>query len=214
MLNIWGRRTSLNVQRVMWAVAELGLPYERVDVGGRFGGLDTPEYAKLNPNKLVPAIDDNGFVLWESDAIVRYLVAKHGDGKLFSGGAQGYAACDKWLTWAMTSLYGDINSTGFWQWIRTPAAERNHAAIDAAMLRAGQRLAILDAELASRPFIMGDTLTMADLGAGTLMYRYYTLPLNRPKLANVEAWYQRLTERPAYRDHVMVDYAELKVPGA
>lgn len=214
MLKIWGRQTSVNVQRVMWTIAELGLLHDRIDVGGKFGGVDTAEYARLNPNKLVPVLDDQGFILWESDAIVRYLVATHGAGKLYSGDSQGLALADQWLTWSASSLYMDTIYTIFWGYVRTPAAERNNAAIAAAAERAGQRLGILDAQLANRPYILGDRLTMADLGAGTLMYRYFTLPQARPSLPNVEAWYQRLTQRPAYRDHVMIDYAELKVPGA
>jgi len=214
MLKIWGRKTSINVQKVMWAVGELGLPYERVDVGGPFGGLDSPEYRKLNPNRLVPVIEDDGFVLWESDAIVRYLAAAHDQGRLMPADARQRALADQWMTWTGSALYADIIVTIFLGLIRTPAAERNVAAIEAAAKRAGERLGILDAQLAGRSYILGDQLTVADIGCGTLMYRYFTLDIPRPRLGNVEAWYQRLTERKAYQDHVMLDYAAMKVPGA
>ena len=214
MLKIWGRKTSGNVQKVMWAVAELGLAHERVDAGGPFGGLDTPEYARLNPNRLVPTIDDNGFVMWESQAIVRYLATTYGRGTLAPADTKMIASADQWLDWNLSTLNGDIIAVCFLQLIRTPASERNTAAVAASAKRAGEKLAILDAQLAGKKFILGDTLTMADIAVGTPMYRYFNLPIPRPKLENVEAWYQRLCARQAYRDHVMIDLAALKVPGA
>jgi len=214
MLKVWGRKTSINVQKVMWTVAELGLAHERVDAGGPFGGLDTEEFGKLNPNRLVPVIDDNGFVLWESNAIVRYLSAVYGREKLAAADERQRALADQWMEWANSMLYADIIATCFLGLIRTPAQDRNVAAIDKAAKRAGERLAILDAQLAGRSYILGDQLTAADIGCGSLMYRYFTLDIARSRLGNVEAWYQRLTERKAYQDHVMIDYQALKVPGA
>jgi glutathione S-transferase len=214
MLKVWGRKTSINVQKVMWAVAELGLPHERIDAGGAFGKVDTPEFAKLNPNRLVPVIDDGGFSLWESASIVRYLGQRYGSGTLAPLDTLDVARADQWMEWAGTSLYGDIISTVFWQLIRTPAAERKNEAVAASIKRAGERLAILDAQLAGRSYILGEALTVADIPAGALMYRYFTLQIDRPALPNVEAWYARLSARPAYRDHVMLDYSSLKVPGA
>lgn len=214
MLKVWGRKTSVNVQKVMWAVAELGVAHERIDAGGAFGRNDTPEFAVMNPNKLVPVLDDNGFTLWESNAIVRYAADRYGKASLSPADAQDRARGDQWMEWASTSLYGDIISTVFWGLIRTPAADRNNDAIRASAKRAGERLAVLDAQLAGRTYILGDALTIADIPVGSLMYRYFTLPIDRPKLPNIEAWYARLKERPAYREHVMVDYSSLKVAGA
>ncbi|MGB3718952.1 MAG: glutathione S-transferase [Proteobacteria bacterium] len=214
MLKVWGRKTSINVQKVMWTVAELGLVHQRIDAGGQFGGLDTDEFGKLNPNRLVPVIDDNGFVLWESNAIVRYLAAVYGREKLGSADERQRALADQWMEWANSTLYSDIIATCFLGLIRTPAKDRNVAAIEKAAKRVGERLAILDAQLAGRSYILGDQLTAADIGCGSLMYRYFTLDIPRPRLENVEAWYQRLTERRAYQDHVMIDYQALKVPGA
>ena len=214
MLKIWGRKTSINVQKVMWAVAELGIAHERIDAGGPFGGLDTQEYGRLNPNRLVPVIEDNGFVLWESDAIVRYLAAAHGQGRLGAADERQRALADQWMEWASTRLYDDIIPTIFLGLIRKPAQDRDNAAIEAAAKRAGERLAILDAQLAGRTYILGDQPTAADIGCGSLMYRYFRLDIPRPRLGNVEAWYQRLAERKAYKDHVMIDYQAMKVPGA
>lgn len=214
MLKVWGRKTSVNVQKVMWAVAEVGQPHERIDAGGAFGRTDTPEYAAMNPNRLVPVLDDDGFTLWESNAIVRYVADRHGRGGLSPTDLQARARADQWMEWANTSLYADIISTIFWGLIRTPAADRNNDAIRSSIKRAGEKLGVLDAHLAGRAYILGDTLTMADLPAGSLMYRYFTLPIERPKLANVEAWVKRLEQRPAYHDHVCIDYSSLKVAGA
>ncbi len=214
MLKIWGRKTSVNVQKVMFAVGELGLKHQRFDFGGPFGGLDTPEYGLLNPNRLVPTIDDNGFVLWESNAIIRHLAQRYGRGTLSPADELTFAKADSWMDWSLTTLYGDIIHTCFLQLVRTPANERNTALVADAARRAGEKLAILDEQLLGRPYITGENLTIADVAVGTLMYRYFNLPIQRPKLVNVEGWYNRLTQRPAYQAHVMVDFESMKVPGA
>ncbi len=214
MLKVWGRASSINVQKVMWAVSELRLVHERIDAGGAFGKTDTPEFGRLNPNRLVPVLDDDGFVLWESAAIIRYLARTYGSGTLLPLDAKDAARADQWMEWAGTSLYHDLIATAFIGLIRTSAADRNTAAVDVAVKRVGERLQVLDGELASRDYILGNTFTVADIPAGALMYRYYTLPSARPALPNVEAWYQRLAAREAYAKHVAIDYSSLKVPGA
>ncbi len=214
MLKVWGRANSANVQKVMWAIAELGLPHERIDAGGAFGKTDTPEYTAMNPNKLVPVLDDNGFVLWESNAIVRYLCNAYGQNTLGSNDKQAFARADQWMEWNATAIQPEIIATLFWGLIRTPAADRNVAGIEASAKRAGERFGLLDAHLKDRAYVGGERLTMADIPLGAMMFRYFTLPFSRPSLPNVEAWYGRLTERAPYREHVMVDYASLKVPGA
>jgi glutathione S-transferase len=205
MLKVYGRKTSVNVQKVMWAVGELGLPHSRADVGGPFGGTDTPEYGALNPNRLVPTIDDGGFTLWESAAIVRYLSDRSGRGSLAPDGAH-------------TTLMQPLIATCFLQLIRTPAASRDTKAVAAAALNAGEKLAILDRHLggmaSAGPFILGEKLTVADIGVGSLLYRYFNLAIERPRLVNVDQYYRRLTARPAYQQHVMVDFEAMKVPGA
>ena len=214
MLKVWGRANSANVQKVMWAIAELGLPHQRIDAGAAYGKLDTPEYGAMNPNRLVPVLDDNGFILWESNAIVRYLCETYGRGTLASQDRHEFARADQWMEWNATSIQPEVIGTCFLGFIRTAAADRNLAAIEAAAKRAGDRFALLNAHLAIRPYVAGTRLTMADIPLGTMMYRYYTLPIARPSLPNVEAWYARLAARPAYSANVMIEYASLKVPGA
>jgi len=214
MMKLWGRTTSVNVQKVMWTLGELGVAHERIDAGGAFGRNDTPEFAAMNPNKLVPVLDDNGFALWESDAIVRYLASTYGRGTLAPGDARQAARADQWMAFSASSLQPEIIGVCFWGLIRTASADRNVAAIEASARKVGDKLAILDQQLAGRQYLIGDTLTMADIPAGALMYRYFTLPIARPALPNVEAWYARLQSRPAYAAAVMTDYGSLKVPGA
>jgi glutathione S-transferase len=214
MLKILGRKTSVNVQKVMWAVGELGLAHERADLGGEFGGLDTPEYIALNPNRLVPTLDDGGFTLWESNTIIRYLSRTYGHGTLAPTDPHAYARAEAWMDWSLTSLYADLILTCFIQHVRVTAQDRDVAAVAVAAKRAGEKLGILDKQLASRRFIMGDQLTIADIAVGTLMYRYFSLNISRPSLPNVEVWYARLTQRPAYEDHVMIDFRPMMVAGA
>ncbi len=214
MLKVWGRKTSINVQKVMFTIGELGIPHERFDVGGPFGKLDTPEYTMLNPNRLVPTIDDNGFVLWESNAIVRHLSQRYGRGTLSPADEQTFARADAWMDWSLTTLYADIISTCFLQLIRTPAKIRETGAVEVAAKRAGERLQVLNKQLSGRAFIVGEQPTIADVAVGTLMYRYFNLPIARPSLANVEGWYERLTRRPAFQQHVMIEFASMKVDGA
>lgn len=213
-LKIYGRATSVNVQKVMWAVDEIGVMRHRIDAGGPFGGVDTPEFRAMNPNGLVPVMDDGGFILWESNAIIRYLASTYGRGGFRPTDRKEIARADQWMDWALTSLNADIITTCFIGLIRTAASDRNTAAIAAASARAGKTLAVLDAHLATRKFIGGATLTLADVPAGSYMYRYFTLPIERPHLPNVESWYTRLAERAPYQNNVMIDYASMKVAGA
>ncbi len=214
MLKVWGRKTSVNVQKVMWAVGELALAHERIDAGGPFGRLDTAEFAILNPNRLVPVIDDDGFVMWESNAIARYLAERYGRGKLSPEGRHAHAVCDQWMDWSITEIYRDIIGTCFLGLIRTAAKDRDVAGVAAAAKRAGEKLGILDRQLDGRMFIGGDQLTIADIAVGTLMFRYFSLSIERPKLAHVEAWYGRLAARSPYQEHIMVDFESMKVPGS
>lgn len=212
MLRIWGRVTSVNVQKVLWAADEIGLVYERIDVGGPFGKLDTPEYRALNPNQTIPVIQDGDFVLWESNAIVRYLAEAYG--VLAPTELEARSLAGQWCDWSLSSLYTDLISICFHQFVRVTAKERDHKAIAEAAARLEPRFMILDNHLKDRTFIVGDALSFADVCVGALMYRYYTMPITHAKAPNVEAWYQRLQERSAYREHIMRDWQEMKIAGA
>jgi glutathione S-transferase len=203
MLKIWGRTNSVNVQKVMWTVGELGLDHERIDVGGAFGGLDGAEFGRLNPNRRIPVLQDGGTVVWESNAIVRYLAARYGTGSLWPEDPGRRAQADQWMDWMQTVLMPDMTIV-FWQLIRTPEDQRDLAAVAAAARRLGPLWQILDDWLGSRSFVAGDELTIGDIPVGALYWRYVNLAIDRPSLPNCQLWYQELKRREPYRDHVML----------
>jgi glutathione S-transferase len=200
MLKIHGRNTSINVMKVLWTCDTLNIPYTRDDVGGPFGKNNEPWYLALNPNARVPTIDDDGFILWESNSVVRYLAAKHGMGKLWPAGTQARADVDRWMDWQL-SVLGPAMTPIFWQLIRTPADKRDAAAMAASHKASVDALKILDAHLVSRDFVGGTTLTMGDIPVAPFVHRWYAMPIERPKLSNVEKYYARLLEIPAYKTH-------------
>ena len=209
MLKIWGRTNSLNVQKAMWTVGELAIPHERVDAGGRFGGLDRPDYLRMNPNARIPTIDDGGTIVWESNAIVRYLSARYGEGKLWDADPGKRAQADQWMDWMQTTLAPDYYGL-FWAAVRTPPERRNLAAIKQHARELGEHYRLLDRLLAGRAFLLGDRLSLADIAIGVTLYRYHEMDVERPALANFAAWYARLGQRPAFRKNVMTSFDELR----
>lgn len=209
MLTIWGRRNSFNVQKVMWAIGELGLDHAHVDAGGAAGGLDTPEFRAMNPHGRVPVIDDGGVIVWESHAIVRYLCARYPGHGLWSADPAERSLADRWMDWMLATLQPDFMDL-FWGFFRTPAAQRDQDLIRDRTERCARHYRRLDVELAARAFLAGDRLTMADIAVGTSLYRYFEIEIERPKLPNVRTWYERLAKRPAYRLHVMRPFEELR----
>jgi glutathione S-transferase len=201
MLKIWGRTNSINVQKAMWAVAELGLPHERIDVGGPFGGLDTAEYKARNPNSRIPTIDDNGVIVWESNTIVRYLAARYGAGKLWPVEPAHRSEADRWMDWQQTTLAPDMFPV-FWGLIRTPPEKRDHAAIKAAGDKLAASWSLLDQHLSGRAYVAGAEFTMGDIPVGAAFWRYTKLEVAKPPLKHLGAWHQRLQERPPFRQHV------------
>lgn len=211
MLKIWGRRNSFNVQKVMWLIGELGLPHDHISSGGNFGGLNTPEFLAMNPHGRVPVIKDiDGTTIWESHAILRYLAAQYSDGKFWSDDAGIRSYADRWMDWAQTTLQPIFLTGIFWGFYRTPDHQRNWSAINESVHRCGQYFLLLDHILSNQPYLGGKVMTLADIPAGTTLYRYFELEIERPPLPNVEAWYKRLQEHPAYREHVMVSFEDLK----
>jgi len=203
MLKIWGRVNSVNVKKVLWCLDELGLQYERTDAGMQFGVVNTPEYRKLNPNGLVPTIDDGGFILWESNAILRYLAAKHAAGTLWPADPKVRADADRWMDWCTTTL-GPAFLPVFWNLVRTAPGERNMKAVEDAANKTAEVLARLDAALAGRNFIAGEQFSMGDIAFGPLVYLVNNVAFDRPKLANFDAWYARISTRAAFRKVVAV----------
>jgi glutathione S-transferase len=208
MLTLWGRRSSINVQKALWILEEIGVAFEHVEVGGRFGGLDTAEFRARNPHGRIPVIDDNGVVVWESNAIVRYLAARYSPGELWPNAPAERAAADKWMDWCATALEPAFMGF-FWSWYRTPPAHRDPARNEALLQSAHQGFAALDRALSGNAFLTGAHLTMGDIPVGTMLFRYFTLEILRPSLPRLEGWFAALCERNAYRRSVMIPYDEL-----
>jgi glutathione S-transferase len=210
MLKVWGRRSSFNVQKVMWLVGELELVHEHIDAGGKFGGLDAPAFLAMNPHGRVPVIADGDATVWESHAILRYLAARHGAGPFWSDDPVARARVDGWMDWSQTSLQPDFLVGVFWGFYRTPEDKRNWQAIRASLARFVRHFEKLDRLLEGRPFLLGEALTLADITAGTSLHRYFELQIERPALPQVERWYRSLARRAAYREHVMIPFEELR----
>ena len=203
---VWGRATSSNVMKVLWGLGEFGLPFERIDVGGAFGKTDTAEYRTMNPTGLVPTLQEDGFTLWESNVILRYLHAAHAPASpLFPSGAHARANVDRWMD-AQQTVFNRPMSQVFWGLVRTPADRRDRDAIAQAIQDTAKAWAMVEAELSKHPYIAGSDFTLCDIPWGVHAHRWFGmdyLGLARPDLPAVRAWYDRLCQRPAYREHVV-----------
>ena len=210
MITVFGRTSSFNVQKVMWLVGELGFDHRHVQLGGAFGGLDRPDVLAMNPHGRVPVLDDSGVVVWESQAILRYLAAKYADGSAFWRiDPAERAVADQWMDWSQSALQPAFLGGVFWGWYRTPESKRNMIAVNAALDQTISYLQRVERQLEGRLFLLGDNLSLADIPIGTHLYRYFNLDLPRPALPNVERWYERLLARPAYRTHVCIPFDDL-----
>jgi glutathione S-transferase len=198
MLKIWGRISSINVRKVVLAAQELGVPFERIDAGGAFGLVKTPEYLARNPNGLIPVIEDDQVLLWESNAIVRYLCARHAPDALYPLALPARFDAERWMDWQQTTL-GPAGRAAILQWIRTPAEQRNHDAIAQSVAATEPLMALLDHHLSQRPFMTGDRLTMADLPIACELHRWVGLPQPRTPRPHLDRWYAGLLARPSAR---------------
>lgn len=210
MIDVLGRATSLNVQIVMWAIAELGLECKRHDFGGAFGGNDTTEYLEKNPNGLVPVLIDGDLTLFESAAIVRYLGAQYGNSEFYPSDARARAELDKWAEWIKTTFSPLLLQNFFYPLVRDNPAELDEAALSEASKEMARVATMLDDALGEGPFLGGDAICFADIVIGSMLYRYFTIEFERAELPNLSAYYKRLKERPSYVEYVMVSYEPLR----
>jgi glutathione S-transferase len=203
MIKIWGRRDSSNVQKVLWCCAELGLEFERLDIGGKFGGNKDQSYLTMNPNGLVPTIQDGDFTLWESNTIMRYLEDKYGRGTLLPATIEGRADANRWMDWQLSVLNPAIVPL-FSGLVRTPPEQRNDETINAALQKTTAAWRMVERHLQGRPYVAGDEFSLGDIPLGIWAYRWFSLPVERPPFANLQGWYGRLCERPAYQKHIVI----------
>lgn len=193
-LHIWGRMSSVNVKKVVWTAQELGLDFQRTEAGGQFGVVKTPDYMQLNPNSTVPVIQDEGFVLWESNVIVRYLCAKHSSSNLYPSDLRERFDAERWMEWQQTTV-NPASRPGFWHLIRTPPAERDPVVIAESNAAVELLMATLDAHLAQRDFMVGGQFTMADIPMACEVHRWFGLPQTRHSRPNIERWYAGISAR-------------------
>ena len=205
MITVYGRRSSVNVQKVLWTLAELGQPFERVTVGGEFGGNNTTDYLAMNPMGLVPVLVDDGVTMFESNAIVRFLCARYGEDSLRPEEAKELAAAEQWMEWQALNVFPLIG-TMFMNLVRTPPEKRDDAAVRAAAIKLQKPLAVADTHLARQPWFAGDSFTMAEIIMGSVYWRYSQLDYEKIAAPHVQNWFERLKERKGYRDWIMVPF--------
>jgi glutathione S-transferase len=202
IMKIWGRTTSSNVQKVMWGVSEMGLKHERIDIGGPFGKNREAAYLAMNPNGLVPTLEeDDGFLLWESNSILRYLAAKHQAAVLEPKDLRVRALAHQWMDWQL-SVLGPAITPVFWNLVRTPPEKRDHAAVEAGKKKTADAVRMMDERLGKTTFLAGDAFSYGDIPAGVMVRRYRDLVPDRPAFDNVERWYAAIAARPAFAEHV------------
>ena len=202
-MKIWGRANSINVMKVLWVADECGVTYQREDVGGAFGGNDQPWYLKMNPNGVVPTIEDGGRIIWESNSCVRYLAARYAAGSLWPNDPGERSEAERWMDWQLSTISDGMRIV-FWGLIRTPPDKRDRTATDKAAKELGALWARLDGWLEGRRYVAGQHFTMGDIPVGCMVHRWYALDIERPELKNLRTWYDRLATRPAYAKHVTV----------
>ena len=213
MLEVWGRKNSYNVQKVLWCCEELKIPIRRHDVGGLFGGTDEDEYLARNPTGLVPTIADGDLTLWESNTIVRYLSARYGSGSLWPEDPAARALADKWMDYQIGTLF-PVFKDALVGLIRTAPENRDPEKIEASVRATSGVIPVLDRHLEDNEYVAGSSLTMGDVALGSLVYRWFELDIDRPDLPSLRAWYERLADRPAYQKTVMVSFAMEDPPGS
>ena len=207
MLKIWGRATSSNVKKVLWCCEELGIPFERVDIGGPFGGNKEPAYLKLNPNGLVPTVEDDGTVIWESNTILRYLTSTRAGGEaLYPKDPAKRAEIERWMDWQLSRVSAHL-STLVVGWIRTPPEKRDAIALEEARHHANELWRVVEGHLETRDYLAGKSLTIADICLGNAYYMWTNVPVERTKFSSLKAWGERLAARPGYKKYVAIPLA-------
>lgn len=209
MIEVWGRKNAYNVQKVLWALAELNIKYVHYDVGSTEGDLETPEFIKMNPHSRVPVVVDSDLVIWESNTIIRYLSASYGENVLWPSDPVRRSYADRWMDWELATLQSDFIAL-FWSFYRTPEKDRDAKQIEHMQARCSQHFSKLNNHLAKHNYIAGDSFTMGDISCATCLYRYFEMGLEVERQENILAWYERMTNREAYQQNVMLLFTELR----
>ncbi len=195
LFHIWGRLSSINVRKAVWAAQEVGAAIQRTDAGGHFGLVQTPEFLRMNPNAMVPVLQDGPVTLWESNVIVRYLADQYPEAGLMPKGTVARFEAEQWMDWQQTTL-NPAGRDAFVQLFRVPEAERDMARVQASVSATDPLMALLEQRLAQQPFIVGEHFSMADIPIACEVHRWFGLPLARPAWPHVERWFAQLQTRP------------------
>ncbi len=207
MLKIWGRTTSSNVMKVLWLCEELGIPYTREDAGGTFGRTTEPFYLAMNPNSRVPTIEDGDFTLWESNSILRYLVATRAPGHaLHPTAPKDRANVERWMDWQLASLNGPM-VTVFFTYVRIPEAKRDYVATAKAREEAEALWRMVDTQIGAKNYVAAAQLTLADIALAPYAHRWFAMPIERAPMPNLERWYATIRQHPGCAQHVCVELA-------
>jgi glutathione S-transferase len=202
MLKVWGRNTSSNVQKVIWALAEMKIPFERIDVGGAFGKTKDAFYLAMNPNSLVPTLEEeDGFTMWESNSIVRYLAAKNQNRTLEPADLKVRARAQMWMDWQLSVMAPAITPV-FWNLIRTPPEKRDQKVIDTGKEKTVTAAKMMDAQLGHTKFVAGNEFSYGDIPVAIMIYRYVQLIPERPATPNLDRWYAAVSSRPAFKEQI------------
>lgn len=210
MMQVHGRKTSSNVQALLWGMEEMGLDYERIDRGGRFGGLDDPDYLSLNPHGRIPTLVMGADALWETSAILRYLAGEHGSDSFWPRDPLARALVDMWAEWAKNEVSTNFTRPIFWEAVRVPEERRDFDKLQKAVDVFEAQLAKAEAQLAQQAYLAGPEFTLADVMLGHVIWRYFDIEITRRELPALCAYADRLAERPAYQKTVMVSYDVLR----
>ena len=209
MIELWGRKNSYNVLKVLWALAELKIDYTHHDVGSNAGDLETPEFLAMNPRARIPVLVDKGSVIWESNTIVRCLSAAYGENLLWIDDPLQRSYADRWMDWELATLEPDFMGL-FWGYYRKPEGKRDYVQIENSKSNCEQHFRMLDDHLKKNDYLAGDAFSMGDIPAATYLYRYFEMGMAVEKPANVMAWYQRLSSRKAFQQTIMTPFNELE----
>ncbi len=211
MLKVLGRKSSSNVQALMWCIGELNLIYERIDAGLIYGLVDTREYLSMNPNGTVPTLKDgNNPPLWETSPILRYLANTYAPDDFWPADPIARADVDRWTEWSKINIAMNFTGPVFWRVVRTPPSKRDPVAIDTALRTLDKFLNIAETRLSKFPYLAGERLTLADIQFGHCLFRYFDIDIERTEHPYVRRYYDALAIRPAFREHVMLPYEELR----
>lgn len=211
MLTVWGRKTSSNVQALMWGIGVMELPYIRHDIGHKYKGTETEFFSSLNPNRTIPVLQDGSAPpLWETGAILRYLANRYGAESFWPSDDTKKANVDRWAEWSKINVATAFTAPVFWRVVRTPEENRDENAIREAMVNLERNLLIAEAQLEKHSFLAGDNFSLADIQFGHVLYRYYDIDVVRKPLPRLRSYYENIALRPAFQEHVIVSYEDLR----